>query len=112
MNKNTVLYECYPIDKEVGICAKWIFVAQDLLTESQYNIWLAATMKYLGFCGMARTGDAIIDLLLDAVYDEDEKFFDKYYKSILEKQTPIEDRLKVMRAWSKEDQLNAYFNRD
>ena len=112
MNKNSVIYEDYPPTFEVSIPAKWILVAEDLLTESQYKDWLFYTMQYFGFVGMATTGDAIVDLLLEAVYDEDEDFFDKYYQSILYKRKPIEDKLKVMRAWSKEDQLNAYFNRD
>ena len=40
MNKNSVIYEDYPPTFEVSIPAKWILVAEDLLTESQYRDWL------------------------------------------------------------------------
>jgi hypothetical protein len=114
MNKNSILYEDYPEDNDVSIPAKWIFVAEDLLTESQYKEWLFYTMRYMGFCGMMETGDAVVDMVLNAVYDEDEEFFDRYWQSILkerQKQIPIADKLKVLRAWTKEEQLDEYFNR-
>jgi len=114
MKKNSVLYEDYPEDKDVSIPAKWIFVAEDLLNEAQYKDWLFHTMQYMGFCGMSLTGDTTVDMFLNAVYDEDEDFFEKYWQSILKKRQknlPIEDQLKVMRAWTKEEQLNDYFNR-
>ena len=105
MNKNSVIFEDYPVNFDVSIPAKWILVAEDLLTEDQYKDWLFYTMQYMGIAGMAKTGDGIVDLLLDAVYDEDEDFFDKYYNSLLQARTPIADKLKVSKAWTKEDQL-------
>lgn len=114
MNKNSILYEDYPVDNEVALPAKWIFVAEDLLDETQYKEWLFYAMRYMGFCGMLETGDAIVDMLLNAVYDEDEEFFERYWQSILkerQKNIPIADRLKVTRAWTKEEQQNARSNR-
>lgn len=114
MNKNSILYEDYPVDSEVALPAKWIFVAEDLLDETQYKEWLFYTMRYMGFCGMIETGDVIVDMLLNAVYEEDEEFFERYWQSILkerQKHIPIADRLKVTRAWTKEEQQNARLNR-
>ena len=114
MKENSVLYKDYPENNEIGIPAKWIFVAEDLLSEDQYRRWLFYTFRYMGFCGIGYTGDAVIDMLLNAVYDEDEYFFEKYWQSILknrQKNTPLQDKLKVSRAWSKEEQLDDYFNR-
>ena len=53
-------------------------------------------------------------MLLNAVYEEDEEFFERYWQSILkerQKHIPIADRLKVTRAWTKEKQQNARLNR-
>ena len=111
MKKNSVLYEDYPEDWEVAIPAKWIFVAEDMLDEDDYKEWLFYTMRYLGFCGTWRSDNAYVNMLLQAVYDEDEAFFDQYWNSLLKKRTPIADRLKVSKVVSKEEQLNAYLNR-
>lgn len=112
MIENSVLYEDYPEDREVGIPAKWIFIAENLLNEEQYKEWLFQTMRYVGFCGMDLTGDSAIDMVLNAVYDDNNKFFDEYFNSILkqrQKKLPIADQLKVMRAWTKKEQLDAYY---
>jgi len=114
MKENSVLYEDYPEDWNVSIPAKWIFVAEDMLNEDQYKEWLFYTMRYLGVCGMWTSDDAYVNMLLDAVYDEDEEFFDKYWNSLLknrQKKTPLDQQLKVGRVYSKEEQLDAYLNR-
>ena len=113
MEKNSVIYEDYPASMNIEIPAKWVSVAEDYLDESQFKEWLFLTVQYLGFCGMRKTGDVQIDTLLDAVYDEDEEyiFFNEYYNSLLLKRMPIEDRLKVSRAWSRKEQLDDYLNR-
>lgn len=111
MEKNSVIYEEYPTSMSIDIPAKWMLVAEDYLNENQFKEWLFLTVQYLGFCGMEKTGDVQIDTLLDAIYDEEESFFDQYCNSLFKKRMPIEDRLKVSRMWSKEEQLDAYLNR-
>lgn len=111
MNKNSVIYEDYPQKGEIGIPAEWIFVAEDYLDEDEFKEWLYVTFCYMGFCGMGFTGNEKIDMLLNAIYNENDVFFEEYYKSLLLKRMPIEDRLKVSKMWSKESQLNAYLNR-
>lgn len=114
MKENSILHKDYPEDGEIGIPAKWIFVAEDLLTEDQFEKWLFHTFRYMGFCGMGYTGDVEIDMILNAVYDDDEYFFNRYWQSILknrQKMLPLQDKLKVSRAWTKEEQLDDYLNR-
>lgn len=114
MEENSVIWNEYPEDMEVAIPAKWIIVAENLLDENQYKEWLFCTMKHMGVCGDTFTGDTTVDMVLRAVYEENEDFFEGYWKSILKnriEKMPIADRLKVMHAWTKEDQLNAYSKR-
>lgn len=108
MDKNSVIYEDYPQKREVGIPAEWVFVAEDYLDEDEFKEWLYITFCYMGFCGMKFTGNSKIDMLLNAIYDEDDTFFKEYYKSLLLKRMPLQNRLKVSKMWSKEDQLDAY----
>ena len=111
MNKNTVIWDEYPPEMEIAIPAKWIMVAENLLNEYQYKDWLFYTMKYFGCAGIAETGDTELDIVLNAVYDDDDEFFDQYYNSILKKKLPIEDLLKVSNIWTKEDQLNGIYRK-
>ena len=107
MKANTVIWDEYPEHMEVALPAKWMMVAENLLTESQYKDWLFNSMLYMGVRGMHLTGDTEIDMILRAVYDEDEEFFDRYYNSLLRKKLPVEDLLKVSNVWTKEAQLSA-----
>ena len=114
MKENSVLYKDYPENWEVSIPAKWIFVAEDMLDQEQYKEWLFYTMRYLGVCGMGFSNDGVVNIVLNAVYDEDEEFFDRYWNSILknrQKKTPLDQLLKVGRVYSKEEQLNDYLDR-
>lgn len=111
MDKNTVIYQDYPFNMEVGLPAKWIFVAEHLLNEEQYKDWLFNAMQYFGFCGMKYADNSNVNMILRATYDEDEEFFDRYYNMISHSNLPIEDKLKVNRAWSREKQLDDYLNR-
>ena len=110
MKENTIIWNEYPGDMEVAIPSKWVAVAENLLDENQYKEWLFCAMKHMGVCGDTFTGDRTVDMVLRAVYEEDEDFFEGYWKSILKNRNqniPIADKLKVMHAWTKEDQLNA-----
>jgi len=107
MKANTVIWDEYPENMEVALPAKWMMVAENLLTETQYKDWLFYAMCYMGVRGIHTTGDTEIDMILRAVYDEDEEFFDKYYNSLLKKKLPVEDLLKVTNVWTKEAQLSA-----
>ena len=114
MKENSVIWNEYPEDMEVAIPSKWVAVAESLLNEDQFKEWLFYVMKHMGICGDIFTGDTTVDMVLRAVYEENEDFFDGYWKSILRnrnKNIPIADKLKVMHAWTKEDQLDAYTKR-
>lgn len=114
MKENTVIWNEYPETMEIALPAKSVIVAENLLSTDQYKEWLYYAMKFMGVCGEELTGDKEVDMLLRAVYDEDEEFFDEYIESLLRKRNaniPIADRLKVMHAWTKEEQLNAYKNK-
>jgi len=111
MKRGTVIWDEYPENMEVAIPAKWIMVAENLLTQDQYKEWLYYTMKYFGVAGIEFTGDTEIDMVLHAVYEENEDFFDRYYNSLLRKKLPLEDLLKVFHVRKKEEQLNAYRRR-
>ena len=78
MKKNSFIYEDYPPEWTLGLPAKWIFVAEDMLDEDLFKEWLFYAMRYYGFCGTWRSDNAYVNMLLDAVYDEDEQFFDQY----------------------------------
>ena len=115
MKENTVIWNEYPEYMEVALPAKWIKVAEDLLTEDQYKDWLFYSMRYMGSSGIIlSTGDTVLDMLLHAVYKEDEDFFDNYWNSLLKKRNkkePLDQLLKVSKIYSKEDQLNDYTKR-
>ena len=111
MKKNSFIYEDYPPEWTLGLPAKWVFVAEDMLDEDLFKEWLFYAMRYYGFCGTWRSDNAYVNMLLDAVYDEDEEFFDQYYNSLIKKRTPIDQLLKVSNVRSKEEQLNDYLNR-